>query len=231
MRALRELFIPAWQKEVEASVDIPSLAHTLSPPFDNPTLLYSMARLALKLKPMLSSYDTILGDDAGGRIPALLYAHLATQKRLQGGKEKPNVFFIHPIQSLTSDYAKFEKFLSSHKEQIGSVLFVTEYVQSGTHAGVILDFLSEHKITWSIAAVSVLYHPATYKFREGLIYGSIGDLGKQAFHDNFPVSGAQTQEDAITSHGYTSSMGISPTVNQARVDVAAIAEAFIPLVA
>jgi hypothetical protein len=231
MTSLKEVFAPAWQKEVWKAVNIPDLAHRVSAPFNDPRLLLALSRLGMSLGPHLTHYDTILGDDASGRVPALLVGRWARQKRQESGRKTPNLYFIHPVPGYSHHYTEFEAFLKKHKGAINHVLFVTEYIKSGAHAGNIVEILSEHNIKSDVATVSLIDDPSTYSLGEYLFYGDISEeTGHRAFHRNAGVSGVYTNSMLTGATVCRRGPAFFENVQRARQDAALVADSLYPLV-
>lgn len=231
MMQIKELFgiRPA---QMDRKVDISALAQKVSDPFDDPKLLTIFSNLAVALRPKLAQYDTILADDAGGRIPAILVHQWARRKREQHGVEKPNLFFIHPINNKSSNYDALQALIKRYKTHVHRVLFVTEVIASGANAKDMIKTLSKQKIRCDIASLSLYNYPYAYSFNKHLFYGEVierlGISSGDIFHRQDDISGVFTNHEEFAASVL---WGADPQKKQrAREDAALVADTLYPLV-
>jgi hypothetical protein len=115
-----------------------------------------MARLVLELRHDIASYDTIIGDDASGRLPTLFLREIANNKRAKEGKENSKTFFL--VGGRYTDEQIFQAstdFISSMKPMLGRVLLATEHIASGYGMKRMAKIFQQEGISFDIASVSV----------------------------------------------------------------------------
>ena len=103
-----------------------------------------LANLLLELKPVLTDkekiYDTILSDDASGRLVSLFLREIIDRQRKKLGKNgELRTNFIaaghrFPMKSV-------EGFIVEHKKDFGRTLVATEYIASGISTGRLAEIL------------------------------------------------------------------------------------------
>ncbi|MEI6650527.1 MAG: hypothetical protein WCL23_03785 [Candidatus Moraniibacteriota bacterium] len=144
----------------------------------------ALARLVLELRNDIGTYDTIVSDDASGRLPALFLHDIAGRKRkLEGKKDETMIYFVAGGQSVDSEgKAAAQEFVSSRKASMGRLLLVTELVISGESIRWLADIFMREGLRFDIACVSSI-KPADRFIGNGIPgmermrYGSIGDEG------------------------------------------------------
>lgn len=139
-----------------------------------------LARVLEKLRPELErgEYRLIIGDDASGRIPALIVGEVVRKLCEEKGFPKPLIRFVAGSTGLSSydeesKFAKVRDFFRAVKDDIESekqkekrsffksqqkwkALIVTDIVASGASVGVLVNALRENGIVGDIATVSML---------------------------------------------------------------------------
>jgi hypothetical protein len=81
-------------------------------------------------------YGAIIGEDASGRIPALIAWRVVNEIYRRSEKSPVIAYFLHPARGNRTyekfNYGEILRFLSDVKDSLGKrVLYVTEYVQTG----------------------------------------------------------------------------------------------------
>lgn len=153
-----------------------------------PELIKSLALLSLKLKDKLTNYDTILIDDASGRLVGLyLLEQIKAKKRNEGISTKTMAYGI--IGGDISDEQKnaVKNFIKTKKNKLGKTLLVTEQVLSGEAIIRIAKLLKQKRINFDIASVSVnpefLNSKNKHRWAKNkLTYGSLGLDGSDFKH-------------------------------------------------
>jgi hypothetical protein len=126
-------------------------------------LVSTMEHFASVVAPHLHKYDTFIGDDSSGRLPALFTWRLA--KQLAGnGQQTPSLRFIAPTAEMRFSHSEElehkDTYMDAvqHIEKMGSkkrILFVTEYIYSGLSIRSLVQAARKAGLEADIAAVSV----------------------------------------------------------------------------
>lgn len=130
-----------------------------------------MAELELPIKIIIDKiksriengeYGLIIGDDASGRVPALIPGNFIKKVSESKGLDKPDIIFIPgkpyllPILDRTVNVPKLEKYLSKYEiTKDKRILIVTDTVLSGNSLAVLVRLLGEIGFTCDIATVGV----------------------------------------------------------------------------
>lgn len=147
-------------------------------------LMEVLARLVLELKDKLQKYDTIISDDASGRIPSLLLRKIVNKEREKSGREKIPIYFLAGGQTHGDEIKmkQIDKFLKNRKNSLGKVLLITEYISTGRSIHSLSRILENNKIDFDIATVSLdpdyeIKINSISKILNKLIYGEISPKG------------------------------------------------------
>lgn len=133
----------------------------------------SVTKLVEHLKPAIDrgDYDTLISDDASGRIPTLILRNIF-QKRLKNlhPEWKPEerragtkTFFIKGGRNVSNDQALNSFFTKIKPEIKKKILLVTEYLESGVSMIRILNVLDKIGFDVDIAALVIRYNSSGYK--------------------------------------------------------------------
>ena len=110
-------------------------------------------------------YDSVLGDDAGGRIHALLLG--SAIKEIYGDEKKLNVIFVKGgrlLKSSPEHVSETETYLERMKDKIGKrTLVVTEEILGGHSVGKIASMLRGLGIEADIATFQTAGEPEDYE--------------------------------------------------------------------
>jgi hypothetical protein len=96
-------------------------------PFEDRVVMDALFGLAQRLHPVMTEYSTIVGDDVGGRLPALLYGRLINQVRAESHAPSAQLYFLNGKYRGDLLDTEFPK----AKSNPGRTLIMTEYVRSG----------------------------------------------------------------------------------------------------
>ena len=100
-------------------------------------------------------WESVLGDDVSGRLPALVIGDLMARVARERGRDAPSRFFIPGRRQERSLLSQEEEYLRSIKERLGQrTLLVTEYIASGGTMKALASLLNREGIPFDIAAVS-----------------------------------------------------------------------------
>ncbi len=204
--------------------------------------LKALARLIYELKPNIEEYDTILSDDASGRLVSLLIRKIANEARKFLDKKPIKAFFIASGRRF-DDYNKeqlgwqeremaVKKFLIENSHKFGKTLVVTEQIVEGQSIEILAPLLQDAGIKFDVAAASVaetaFRHGVDYflreKFNSQLYYGEVGNHAAVAQY-NTPEAMGVTKKSSMGAHPIraTYNWGITKTT---REDLSVIAKEF-----
>jgi len=117
----------------------------------------SLARLSFELKDKMPRYQTIIGDDASGRLIALYLREQINEKRTRLRKKPVQTYFLRGGKSLTFEEKDAVKnFISQRKDQFGKTLLVTELISSGNGIYNLFRELTDQKVDCDLASLVVL---------------------------------------------------------------------------
>lgn len=173
----------AAQTYIAERVDLHALAQELGPASiftkHEGGAMEVLARLVVELKDRIPNYDTILSDDASGRLVSLLLRHIVQGKR-DKAKEPLQTYFLAAGRDSTDDIkAKIDEFIVERKEKLGKVLLVTEYIGTGKTINFLVNTLEKHNVDFDLAAVSIRRSADFYEkgIQRHLFYGGRGEEG------------------------------------------------------
>ncbi len=145
-------------------------------------LVKSLASLAMELKEELPHYDTVIGDDASGRLVTLFFRDMINRKRFELNMEPVSTYFLTPKQGRCEETNEaINEFISNRTSPMDKVLVVTEHIESGKSLGPIIRSLKKQQdVDFHIASISIdgnlllpkdLHKKLTYasKSKDGLI--------------------------------------------------------------
>ena len=155
------------------------------PSYSKITIEY-LARLVLELRERIFQYDTILSDDASGRLPSLLLRKIINRTR----DTSIPVYFLAGGHGIHRRAEQIEVFLKKKKGELGKVLLVTEYVYSGLSVTNLTDILKKVGIVFDVASVVV---GGKAEYEGDIIYGNRG-TSAQLFY-NKTESGVSKYEE------------------------------------
>ncbi len=168
-------------------IDVKSLSSKMRTDLfkNNPDTVESLVRLVFKIKDNIKDYDTILSDDASGRLPSRLLEKIINQKRKENGQKLVHTLFVasgrHGDPNIESAVGKF---IAAEKEALGKTLLVTEFIDSGKSIKNLIEILEKEGIDFDIAAVSMACDPNDYNqnWTQKIKYGSIGFAGARLYN-------------------------------------------------
>lgn len=236
------------QRVIDRKIDIKKLVEKLNFPtwrYDT-TLLKTIARLVLELKESIAQYDTILSDDASGRLISLILKKVADSAPQRENKPPIKTYFLaggrHAFYGRKQPLARF---LQSKRNEFGKALLVTEFIDTGTSLSKLSGLLDEFDIDHDIAAVSAREdyinklddaaderehtHDKLIKIKGRLHYGAIDSSGA-VLHDN-RMSGVKKSRtlSADNQKIIKDDRVAQKTINESREDISKIASEFTKL--
>lgn len=161
-------------------------------------MLQSLARLVVEIRERIPQYDTVISDEASGRLPALLLYKIINQKRAEEEKPAARIRFVSAgyFRKKAGDMGgpqanrATEKFFRKNKDILsGRTLLVSEYIQSGKSILSLVKILERTGANFDLAVVSCR-KPEAYDraIRKRLFYGQIGGVGA-AFYNRHNLTG------------------------------------------
>lgn len=167
----------------------------------------SLARLVVELEDKIPNYDTILSDEASGRLPSLFLRQIINRKRRESGNDPVNTYFLAWGKTAGSERARaVENFINQKKGEIRKALLVTDYIYSGESLNKLAQLLEAQGINFDIAAVSIAKNPDNEEFKDKkdiikrLKYGEISDSGEFAFYRKSAETGVVKVFDSDSAH-------------------------------
>lgn len=212
------------QKEQEPNIDIHALKRGLEGPFSEYEPVNALTQLVFKLKEKLSRYDTIISDDASGRLVSLVLNKVINNKREALKKSRTKLNFVaagrHDNERIEEAIRKF----IDEKKEFGKTLLVTEHIATGWSIGKLIKILEDRRVDFDIATVSVARHLAGSGYEKNLLkriyYGEVGDSGL-LFYNRSEYSGVKKDNIGSTAFPVLSKYHIKhdrPKINRARKD-------------
>ncbi len=177
---------------IDTNIDIDALNRNLEWQRDE-SFVRAFARLVLELRNDIGSVDTVLGDDTGGRLPAIFLHEVLSNYNKNKGDRKSGIFFIAGgrIEYYSDKEERklaLKDFLDMRKEHIGKTLFVTEYISTGEGIRWVGDIFEQVGIEYLLAAVSIRAPehieniPMATAMFQRMRYGSTGCIGAYYTH-------------------------------------------------
>jgi hypothetical protein len=197
--------------------------------------LMSLARLAVELENQLADYDTIISDEASGRLVSLFFRELINKKRQKLNRNQVQTYFIKGgffNEGKTSRKVKesIREFLAKKKPQIKRALLVTEYIQTGEKVVPLVEAVESSGIDFDVAAVSVdevffsevkrspeFYQPLANRLR----YGGKNSHGLFFWNKTFTGVEKDIKDESIHPRRHPSAS--QEVINQSRRDIKLIA--------
>ncbi|MFA6391282.1 MAG: hypothetical protein WCW66_00830 [Patescibacteria group bacterium] len=145
-------------------------------------VIMSLARLVIELEDRITNYDTIISDDASGRIISLFLREVINRKKAELEEEPVQTFFIAGGQHHNAQINEaIQQFIAEKKLSIDKALLVTEHIQTGYSIGSLARILEKQDVDFDIASLSVddpqdLGNLETLKNKK-IIYGSTDFAG------------------------------------------------------
>ena len=225
------------ERIISEKVDFQSIEDELDKlrmsPYENPIdpfnkkegVIKAAARLVLELRDRLPHYDTILSDDASGRLVSLLLKKVIDHKKEEMGEKKTATFFLASGRHGSAAIDKsIRKFIGKKKEELGKTLLVTEYIESGKSIEKLARALEDKRVDFDIATLSIERLPQYYgdtQFPRHLYYGALGKQGL-SFYDQENFGGVTKGERG--PHPEKSAFAVRSDIERARKEIAIIAD-------
>jgi len=216
----------------EIHFDASALAQTMETEvFRNEGTLQIFESLVNELRDKLSTYDTILSDDASGRLVSLVLRKIINKCRNKDGKTPVHTYFLASGKHYTDTIMpKIKTFLGDKKTDIKNALLVTEYIESGQSIEKLTKIIDELKIPFDIATLSIADSPNNYdtQISSRLYYGEQSIKGIQ-FWGKRLLTGVQKDQNIDSPHPVKTSAFNPEQISAARRDVKRLADALMPI--
>lgn len=220
------------ERKIKETIDFEPLLKSLHEPFRSEKLIKSLAGLVFNLGDRLSEYDTLLSDDASGRLVTLLLRDVANRQRKEMKKRNIQTYFIAGGGYINIDirketYRAIWDFIKSKKDMLSKTLLVTEHTYNGKGMIPLVKILESLEIDFGIATISIenLHRGILGKIKDKdeLFYGSVGIVGLDLWGDD-TYSGVRKDKKTPQAHPIKSDPSdVTPEekllVNQAREDI------------
>ena len=113
-----------------------------------------LARLVLELRERIPQYDTVLSDDASGRLLSLLIRKIINKTR----DSNVPIYFLAGGRDIPLERKKAIKvFLKNKKDKLGRVLLITEYLDTGESMKNLTQLLRKENIVFDVASLVTTY--------------------------------------------------------------------------
>jgi len=223
---------------ISQTIDIKALEAQVHHPFRD-TIIEALARLTLELGDRFGQYDTIISDDASGRLMALLLKDIADRKRKEKDKSSTRIFFIaggqHKKEDIEPAIEAVEKFIMRRRDELGKTLLVTEHISSGKSTTRLINILEDQGIDFDVATISIFPYPDSptsfdYKLRSRLYYGEISTTGDSLWKQTLPAGVHKVLEGPPQAHPVKHEQYDPALVKQAREDIKLLGEELYKLI-
>jgi len=218
-------------KKLEANYDWKYRGSEDSELYMRERIIQSLAHLILKMNDKLDDYDTLVSDDAGGRLVTLFMRRIINKKRAELDKGPIETRFVaggkHGKASVHSAITELLK----ERPPSGKTLLVTDYIDSGQSIIELMDDLERAGVDLDLATVSIKNKPRKYskKIRKNLFFGTIGEAGI-SFHGN-RGSGVKKESAGDSSSPFPIKRDRPQSeIEQGRNDVKTLADVLYPLI-
>jgi hypoxanthine phosphoribosyltransferase len=184
-------------------------------------------KLVENLGEKLATYDTILSDDASGRLVSLVLRKVINEARKSKGVEGGvRTYFLAVGEHGHKISDEIKKFIQTKKPEIKKVLVVTEYIDSGKSIGKIIDILDDLNFNFDIATLSLSGKLTSYKhsITNRLYYGESNSVLGVTFWGNNEMTGVKKGVHDISPHPVKKEIPNLKEIDGARQDVNKLAE-------
>lgn len=126
-------------------------------------------------------YKVILGDDASGRIPTIVFGNILKSIYSKKGFEAPEIKFIPASYYIPKNGLdkRIDKIVSeAEMKMIDKVLIVTDTILSGNHLSPIAEASNEKGIKFDIASIGI----ESYGSNKNTAIKTVGELEKKWGH-------------------------------------------------
>ncbi len=203
-------------------------------PLNQPDLLDPMYLLCRKLIPRSEEFKVIVSDEGSGRLVSLLVKDLFDRRRLA----PIPITFILGGRMTPSQRKKVSEHFARHRSELDHALIVSEYLESGNSMAKFLADFRQQNLQATVATISALESSEEYRqlFSEELIVGQLRSSSGLQLYREPDATGVEKRsaegpfpdriKDEAESLTKAEKISIQRPINQARRDIALIAEVF-----
>lgn len=178
-----------------------------------------------------NEYDTVIAEDASGRIPGLIMYEFFKKVAEKENKPIPQIYFmagsfnaknIENKRKITNEYIK-DTALKNHNLD-KKILVVTEYIMTGNSLKPITDGLKEQNINYDILTLGLSkehWHMDAIRDKLGNVSAALREIPKSIFRRE-DLSGVIKNEDEVVSKKSTTAD--QAVVNHIRKEIHIVAE-------
>jgi hypothetical protein len=192
-------------------------------------IVFPLQKLLEKMRSRFATgqYTVMIGDDASGRVPALILNQL---QNMCGMKKTPLYFIAGSRKTKTKEAKKAEikAFLQKKmllSSETSSVLIVTEFIHHGGSLSLLTDVLRSLKIAYNVCTIGVFHKASTtslgVKLGTKILYGV---KGKPALDGHYVLAGVQKSYEDLLATRYPMTRKQRATFCKSRKDVTRIAQ-------
>lgn len=201
-------------------------------PFSDKDVIEAFRSLVEKLGEKLSTYDTMLSDDASGHLISLVLREIINEARKKTGLESIKTYFLASGRH-DSDVTmqKIQTFLEGKRPDIKKALLVTEFISSGRSIEKLTTILDALKIPFDLASLSIDNEPNSYgaQIYSRLNYGQKSRVG-MAFFGQTLLTGIEKNAGGGTPHPIKDKVNLRAAILATRRDVKKLAKVLISLI-
>lgn len=152
-------------------------------------VIKELGRLVVELRERVDRYNTIISDEASGRLVSLIFEKMVNKRREEKEREKAKLYFLALYSREDAEklgvVEKIDKFIKQKKNELGRVLVVSELAQTGEHLIEFLDILKKNEVDYDAAIVSIA-EAKTLKIlsQYNVIYGGKSKAGLSFYSQN-----------------------------------------------
>lgn len=203
-------------------------------PFNNQRVIETMGNLVASLEDRLPLYETLLSDDASGRLISLFLWRIINKMRKEEDEKSAKISFLASGR-YHNDMVDREvkKFVAENKKNFGKTLLVTELIDSSRSIDKLVEILEKEGVDFDIAALSVTDLQIFYKerIRKRLFVGEWRDSSAGGIIFDTPeatgVIKNKLRDGDATAHPIkyeSEDLDVPESVKRARKDVKKIAD-------
>jgi len=200
------IFADSREKELRESVNVDALHARMeserlaADKYYSRAVIEALMNLGLEIGDQASDFDTVLSDDASGRLPSLFFRSIIDVARKKEGKDPVQTFFIAGGFIDSKRESEVNAFIERKKQELGRTLLVTEYVFSGGSVRQLMQMLRKNGIDFDVAVLSSLKDEKTLAKNAAsssrIHIGEMGDSAAGAFYGHDRASGVDKRYES-----------------------------------
>jgi len=150
------------KERIEANLDVDALSDQLTffsrgflNRHETNQLIRALAKLVIELEEKITQYDTVLSDDASGRLVTLFLVRVINKKKDESNLQPVKSYFISGGANSEENNQAIDDFLLKSKSSFGKVLLVSEYIVTGSSLTRLANRLTGQGIDFDVAVLSI----------------------------------------------------------------------------